>query len=114
MKKALNILLLISFAVTIMVPVTGIHVHKLAATAFLLLSIIHAVVYRRKLNGKRWLLLATILISFASGLIDMILDRFLFVLNVHCAISTILVFFLAIHVFVFHKNFFRKDTRMLK
>lgn len=108
MKKTLNILLLISFAITIMVPVTGIHIHKLAATVFLLLSIIHTVVYRRKLSGKRWLLLATILISFASGLFGMILDQSLFVSNVHRVISIVLVFFLAIHVFVFHKNFFRK------
>ena len=38
MKKALNMALFLSFMITIMVPVTGIHVHKLAATAFLLLS----------------------------------------------------------------------------
>lgn len=35
MKKALNMTLFLSFMITIMVPVTGIHVHKLAATAFL-------------------------------------------------------------------------------
>ena len=38
MKKSLNILLLISFVLTVMVPVTGIHIHKLAATVFLLLK----------------------------------------------------------------------------
>ena len=40
MKKTLNIALLISFIVTIMVPLTGVHVHKMASVLFLLLSIV--------------------------------------------------------------------------
>lgn len=96
--------LLISFAVTVMVPLTGIRIHKLASVVFLLLSLIHTVVYRRKLGVKRWLLLATILVSFASGLFGMILDQFPVVLISHRAISIALVFFLAIHIFVFHRK----------
>ena len=38
MKKFLNIALLISFLVTIMVPLTGVHIHKLASVLFLLLA----------------------------------------------------------------------------
>ena len=72
MKKLLNLALLISFIVTVLVPLTGIHMHKLASVLFLLLSIVHTVVYRKKLGLKRWLLLGLILISFASGLFGMI------------------------------------------
>lgn len=104
MKKVLNIALLISFVTTIMVPLTGVHVHKLASTLFLLLSIIHTIVYRKKLGAKRWLLLATIIISFAAGLFGMILDQFPMVLILHRTISIVLVFFLAIHIFVFHNR----------
>ena len=104
MKKFLNIALLISFLVTIMVPLTGIHIHKLASVLFLLLSIVHTVVYRRKLGTKRWLLLALIVFSFATGLFGMILDQFPIVLILHRCISIALVFFLAIHIFVFHKK----------
>ena len=104
MKRFLNIALLISFLVTIMVPLTGVHIHKLASVVFLLLSIIHTVVYRKKLGAKRWLLLALIVISFATGLFGMILDQFPIVLIVHRCISIALVFFLAIHIFVFHKK----------
>lgn len=104
MKKSLNIALLISFAITIMVPLTGVHIHKLASTLFLLLSIAHTITYRNKLGAKRWLLLATILISFATGLFGMILKQFPMVLILHRAISIVLVFFLAIHIFVFHKK----------
>ena len=104
MKKVLNIALLISFVVTIMVPLTGIHVHKLASVLFLLLNIVHTVIYRGKLGAKRWLLLATIVVSFVSGLFGMILDQFPVVLILHRAISIALVFFLAIHIFVFHKK----------
>ena len=104
MKKFLNIALLISFLVTIMVPLTGVHIHKLASVLFLLLSIDHTIVYRKKLGTKRWLLLALIVISFATGLFGMILDQFPIVLILHRCISISLVFFLAIHIFVFHKK----------
>lgn len=104
MKKTLNIALLISFIFTAMVPLTGIQVHKLASVIFLLLSIVHAVVYRSKLGAKRWLLLGMILVSFATGLFGMILDQYPFVLILHRALSIAVVFFQAIHIFVFHKR----------
>lgn len=104
MKRFLNIALLISFVVTILVPLTGIHVHKLASAIFLLLSIVHTVTYRKKLGVKRWLLLGLIIISFATGLFGMIFDHIPIVLILHRAISIALVFFLAIHLFVFHKK----------
>ena len=104
MKKILNIALFISFVTTIMVPLTGVHIHKMASVIFLLLSLVHTIVYRRKLGAKRWLLLATIVISFVTGLFGMILHHFPMVLSCHLAISIALVFFLAIHIFVFHKR----------
>ena len=104
MKKFLNIALLISFLVTIMVPLTGVHIHKLASVLFLLLSIVHTIVYRKKLGTKRWLLLGLIVFSFATGLFGMILDQLSIILILHRCISIILVFFLAIHIFVFHKK----------
>lgn len=106
MKKLLNIALLLSFIATILVPLTGIHIHKLASVLFLLLSIVHTVIYRKKLGLKRWLLLGLILISFATGLFGMILDQFPMVLILHRVISIALVFFLAIHIFVFHKKLY--------
>lgn len=104
MKKVLNIALLISFAVTVLVPLTGVHIHKIASVIFLLLSIVHTIAYRKKLGVKRWLLLGLILVSFASGLFGMILDQLPIVLILHRVISIALVFFLAIHIFVFHKK----------
>lgn len=105
MKKLLNIALLITFLVTIMVPLTGVKIHKLASALFLLLSMIHTVLYRRKLGVKRWLLLGLIVSSFATGLFGMILDQFPILLILHRCISIALVFFLAIHIFLFHKKF---------
>lgn len=105
MKKLLNIALLIAFLVTIMVPLTGVKIHKLASVLFLLLSMIHTVLYRRKLGVKRWLLLGLIVSSFATGLFGMILDQFPILLILHRCISIALVFFLAIHIFLFHKKF---------
>ena len=104
MKKTQNIALLISFLVTIMVPLTGVQIHKLASVLFLLLSIVHTIVYRKKLGVKRLLLLALIVISFATGLFGIILDQYPIVLILHRCVSIALVFFLAIHIFVFHKK----------
>ena len=104
MKKALNIALLVSFVVTLLVPLTGIHLHKMASVIFLLLNIVHTITYRKKLGVKRWLLLGLILFSFVTGLFGMILDQLPVVLILHRYISIALVFFLAIHIFVFHKK----------
>ena len=106
MKKALNIALLLSFLVTVMVPLTGVHIHKLASVLFLLLCIVHTIVYRRKLGAKRWLLLCLIVVAFASGLFGMIFDQLPIILILHRCFSIALVFFLAIHIFVFHKKLY--------
>lgn len=104
MKKILNIALLISFIVTVMVPLTGIHIHKLASVLFLLLCLVHTAVYRKKLGPRRWLLLGAVAGAFASGLFGMILDQVPLVLILHRTLSIGLVFFLAIHIFVFRKK----------
>lgn len=104
MKKFLNTVLFLSFAATVLVPLTGIHIHKMASAVFLLLSLVHTAVYRKKLGAKRWLLLVTIVISFVTGLFGMIWTHIPAVLLLHRAISIGLVFFLAIHIYVFHKK----------
>ena len=106
MKKLINIALLISFVVTIMVPLTGVHIHKMASVIFLVLSLVHTTIYRKKLGAKRWILLGLILISFASGPLGMILDQFPIALILHRVISIAVVFFLAIHIFVYHRRIF--------
>lgn len=60
MKRLLHWLLLISFVVTLSVPLTGLIVHKLASAAFLLLCLVHAAVYRRRLGPRRWVLLVCV------------------------------------------------------
>ena len=109
MKKFLNLALLGSFILTVLVPLTGIHLHKLASVLFLLLCVVHTVVYRRKLGAKRIGLLALVLVCFASGIFGMILDRYPLVLVFHRCISIASVFFLAIHIFVFHRRLLRKN-----
>ena len=104
MKKLLNLALLVSFVVTVFQPLTGIIIHKLASVLFLLLCFIHTIVYRKKLGTKRWLLLGLVILSFATGLFGMILDQYPIILILHRAVSIAVVFFLAIHIFVFHKR----------
>lgn len=104
----LNYLLLITFIVTNMVPLTGIAIHKLASAFFLVLCIIHTVRYRKKLQWKRVVLLGIILLAFLSGLFGMIWDEIPVVLAFHKVISIGSVFILAIHIFVFHKRLRKK------
>ena len=104
LKDYLNVWLLISFVLTVMVPLTGVQVHKLASTLFLILSVVHMVVYRKKLGTKRYLLFGTVFLAFASGVFGMIFDQYTVILALHKVISITLVFFLAIHIFVFHRR----------
>lgn len=98
------IALFFSFAATVPVPLTGIHIHKMASAIFLLLCLVHTIVYRKKMGARRWLFLAAIVISFATGLFGMILDHVPVVLIFHRGISIVMVSFLAIHIYVFHKK----------
>ncbi len=104
MKKVLNLALLASFVLTILVPLTGIHIHKLASVVFLLLCVVHTIVYRKKLGAKMYGLLALVIVSFATGLFGMILDQYPIIMVLHRVISIALVFFMAIHIFMFHKR----------
>ena len=105
--KVLNISLLAFFVLTILVPITGVHIHKLASTLFLLLCIVHTLVHRKKLGAKSFLLLAVIVVSFLTGLFGMILDQYPIILQLHRIISIASVAFLAIHVFVYHRRMCR-------
>lgn len=112
MKAKLSIfLLLITFVITIMAPITGMVVHKLASTAFLLLCLLHTFVYRKSMNGKRYLALTVILIAFASGILALIYEEVALVVAIHKVVSIVVVFIMAIHIYVFHKRMFVKNIR---
>lgn len=53
MKKTLNIILLLSFVATMLAPVTGVHPHKMASSIFLIKSLVHTLVYWKKMNARR-------------------------------------------------------------
>ena len=103
-KKTLNLLLLLSFIITVLVPLTGVPVHKMASTLFLILTIVHTLVYRKTLGAKKYLLLGAMFLAFFSGLFGMIFDQFTIILSLHKVISIASVFFLAIHIFVKFKK----------
>lgn len=109
-KTTLNFFLFISFIVTVLAPLTGVHVHKMASTLFLLLTIVHTIAYRRTLGTKKYLLLCTVVIAFASGLLGMIFMQIPGILLLHRAISIVSVFFLAIHIFVNRRCLLQKDV----
>lgn len=104
MKKVFHYLLFISFLFTILVPFTGIAIHKLSSTLFLILSFIHFIIYSNKLNIRRILIMIMILICFITGILRMIFDSIPIILNIHKGLSILLVFFLAIHIYVYHKK----------
>ena len=103
-SKVLNYLLLITFICTVMVPFTGVMVHKLASTLFLLLCVAHTIVHRKRLNRKWIWLIGLMGGSFISGIFGMIFEEIPLILALHKGISIAVVFFMAIHIFVYHKR----------
>ena len=91
MKRILNTLLFLTFILTLLVPITGVHIHKLASVIFLILCLVHTGVYWKKMNIFRFFVLGLIFEVFLTGLFGMIS-------------SIAVVFFLAIHIFVFKKK----------
>lgn len=104
MRRILNYLLAISFIVTILVPITGIMVHKLASTLFLVLALIHVFMYRKKLDYKYILVVVLTIVSFILGILGLVLVEYPIVLILHRTISIVLVCLLAIHIYRFHRR----------
>ena len=104
MKKILNYLLAISFIVTILVPITGIKIHKLVSTLFLLLALIHVFLYRKKADYKYILVVVLTIVSFVLGILGLVLVEYPIVLVFHRTISIVLVGLLAIHIYRFHRR----------
>lgn len=104
MRRVLNYLLAISFIVTILVPITGITVHKLASILFLLLALIHVFLYRKKVNYKYVLVIVLTVVSFILGILGLVMIEYPIVLTLHRTISIVLVCLLAIHIYRFHRR----------
>lgn len=100
-KRIINIALLLSFILVFSVPITGLKIHKISSTIFLLLSIIHTLIYLKKINIKKILLLIIVLIVFISGIMSMFFDVWI---NIHKFIGMISIMFIAIHLFIYHKK----------
>lgn len=104
MKRVLNYLLAISFILTIIVPITGIIVHKLAATLFLILALIHVFLYRKRLDLKYILIIVLTVLSFILGIPGLIMVEQPIILTFHRTVSIVLIILLAIHLYKFHKR----------
>ena len=100
MKRILNTLLFLTFILTLLVPITGVHIHKLASVIFLILCLVHTGVYWKKMNIFRFFVLGLIFEVFLTGPPL----RLPIILSIHTISSIAVVFFLAIHIFVFKKK----------
>ena len=104
MRRVLNYLLVISFVLTILVPITGIKVHKLCSTLFLVLTMIHFFTYRNRLNYKYYLIITLTIVSFVLGILGLIMIEYPMILVLHKTVSIVLVCLLAIHIYKFHRR----------
>lgn len=104
MKRVLDYSLAISFILTIMVPITGIIIHKLAATLFLILALIHVFLYRKRLDLKYILIIVLTIVSFVLGILGLALVEYPIILTLHRIVSIVLIFLLAIHIYKFHRR----------
>ena len=97
MRRVLNYLLAISFILTIMVPITGIIVHKLASTLFLVLALIHVFLYRKRLDLRFILIIVLTILSFVLGILGLVLVEYPIMLTLHRTVSIVLILSL-IHI----------------
>ena len=104
MKRVLNYSLAISFILTIMAPITGIIVHKLAATLFLVLALIHVFLYRKRLDLNYILIIVLTILSFVLGILGLIMVEYPIMLTLHRIVSIVLIILLAIHIYKFHRR----------
>ena len=104
MKRVLDYSLAISFILTIMVPITGIIIHKLASTLFLVLALIHVFLYRKRLDYKYILIIGLTIVSFVQGILGLIMVEHPIILILHRTISIVLIILLAIHIYKFHRR----------
>ena len=104
MRRVLNYLLAISFILTIMVPITGIIVHKLASTLFLVLALIHVFLYRKSLDLKFIFIIVLTILSFVLGILGLVLVEYRIMLTLHRTVSIVLIILLAIHIYKFHRR----------
>lgn len=104
MRRVLNYLLAISFILTIMVPITGIIVHKLASTLFLVLALIHVFLYRKRLDLRFILIIVLTILSFVLGILGLVLVEYPIMLTLHRTVSIVLIILLAIHIYKFHRR----------
>ena len=104
MRRVLNYLLAISFIVTILAPITGIMVHKLASTLFLVLALIHVFLYRKRWDLKYILVIVLTIVSFVLGILGLIMVEYPIMLTLHRTISIVLIILLAIHIYKFHRR----------
>lgn len=104
MRRVLNYLLAISFILTIMVPITGIIVHKLASTLFLVLALIHVFLYRKSLDLKFIFIIVLTILSFVLGILGLVLVEYPIMLTLHRTVSIVLIILLAIHIYKFHRR----------
>lgn len=104
MRRVLNYLLAISFVLTIMVPITGVKVHKLCSTLFLVLTMIHFFTYRNRLNYMYYLIITLTIVSFVLGILGLIMVEHPIILTFHRTVSIVLIILLAIHIYKFHRR----------
>lgn len=104
MKRILDYSLAISFILTIMVPITGIIVHKLASTLFLVLALIHVFLYRKRLDLNYILIIVLTILSFVLGILGLIMVEYPIMLTLHRIVSIVLIILLAIHIYKFHRR----------
>ena len=99
MRRVLNYLLAVSFIVTILVPITGIQIHTLASTLFLVFALIHMFVYRKRVDYQYILVIVLTIVSFVLGILGLVLVEYPIVLVLHRTVSIVLIFLLAIHIY---------------
>ncbi len=63
------------------------------------------------MNARRYVVLGLVFASFLTGLFGLIFEEIPLVLAIHKVVSIAVVFFLAIHIFVFGRRIFPESRK---
>lgn len=99
--------MIIIMLLTLFVPLTGIHIHKVMGTFFLLFCIIHIIKTRRKFTLSKFYLLILVLVSFITGVFAYIYDLEI-IKSIHTILAILMIAFVGIHIYIYHRRVFKK------
>lgn len=110
MKKIFCFILAILFLICIVPFLTGMVIHKMVGCLFLIMIIVHLIIYRANMNWKKWLFFIYLLLVFILGIMAFKNDAMIFNIA-HKTTSILLIIFIVIHFYRYHRRIMYENRK---